>query len=193
MSAKPHGVRDKGRELDLCRPWRLPTTPGSSLLALTPPKGHCPASPAGDQLKPGGRFGSWPGRLPMTDVCPQPRCAFQRRAYLTFTFADARSCGPTPQPVIPRSPAGWAARGLSVDAIGGAKGARQIELEVGVDGDDAAGLGRFAPWITARLAARPNTATVSPGCTLAVFFTAPRPVVATTPAAGTPARGWPGG
>jgi len=28
---------------------------------------------------------------------------------------------------------------------------------------------------------RPNTATVSPGCTLAVFFTAPRPVVTPQP------------
>ncbi len=41
---------------------------------------------------------------------------------------------------------------------------------------------RCAPWITARpIPPRPNTATVSPGCTLAVFFTAPRPVVTPHP------------
>ena len=43
-------------------------------------------------------------------------------------------------------------------------------------------LASFAPWMTARpMPPSPNTATLSPGCTLAVFFTAPRPVVTPQP------------
>ena len=39
-----------------------------------------------------------------------------------------------------------------------------------------------APWITARpMAPRPKTATVAPGSTLAVFITAPMPVVTPQP------------
>ena len=70
-----------------------------------------------------------------------------------------------------------------IDDIGGAELCRQLQLgRIGVDRDDAAGTAISAPLIAAMpTPPQPITATFSPGVTLAVFTTAPNPVMTPQP------------
>ena len=120
----------------------------------------------------------------MTMDWPQPRCAHSSAARITLTLPMHSKEWSTPQPVISTITC-WI--GLSWSFGFTQSVAPKTWASSNLDGLVSIAMMRpacasFAPWITASpMPPRPNTATESPGCTLAVFFTAPRPVVTPQP------------
>jgi hypothetical protein len=154
------------------------TMPGSWLRPLTPPK----AVPS--HLRP---VTSWNGRVliswpapatPMITLWPQPRCAHSSAARITLTLPMHSKLWSTPQPVISTITC-WI--GLSWSFGLTQSVAPKVRARSNLSGLVSMAMMRpalasLAPWITARpMPPRPNTATLSPSCTLAVFLTAPRP------------------
>ncbi|MPN27728.1 hypothetical protein SDC9_175162 [bioreactor metagenome] len=115
---------------------------------------------------------------------PQPRCAHSSAARITLTLPMHSKLWSTPQVVISTITCwiglSWSL-GLTQSVAPKVLASSNLEGLVSMAMMRPA-LASLAPWITARpMPPRPNTATVSPSCTLAVFLTAPRPVVTPQP------------
>ena len=92
----------------------------------------------------GGNFFAGTGHADDHRLAPAAVRAFQRRAHHLDVANALKAVINAPLGHLDDDLLDWLVKVFRVDAVGRAKGARQIELAgVGIDGDDAAGFGQF--------------------------------------------------
>src|SRR6218665_3800 len=187
-------VRDEGGQLNAAGHCVIDHA-GQFGAAPHPPKPPTPPPPPPPPLKPphGRPVTGWTGRVriscpapatPMITLSPQPLWQHSSAARITSTLPMHSKENSTPPSVI-STITSWIGLAWSFGFTQSV--APMVRAKSNLPGLVSTPMMRparasLAPCISARpMPPSPNTATVSPGLTLAVFFTAPRPVVTPQP------------